>query len=90
MCWTGRKCPAEMAALLGRSELAVRKRCARLRLCPTREGGLTSTQAAKIAGYSPQWLTHLARTGQVKARRVPGGRWWLFPVEGLPVREGAR
>jgi len=34
--------------------------------------------AAKLMGVTPQWITSLARRGKIKARRVPGGRWWLF------------
>lgn len=72
-----------LARRLGRSPRAVRKRFRRLNLAPTRDEWLTSTQAAAVMGCTPQWVTHLARQGRIRARRVPGGAWWLIDCEGV-------
>lgn len=53
-------------------------------MAPTRQDWVTSTVAAELTGLSAQWLTQMARAGSVRARRVPGGRWWLFDMEALP------
>lgn len=75
-----------IARHLGRSERAVRHWCERNRVAPTRDEWVTSGIAAELTGLSPQALTKAARAGRVRARRVPGGRWWLFDPASLPVR----
>lgn len=75
---------ARLAAALDRTPQAIRARCWRLRLRCASAGWLTSTQAARLSGYTQQHLTTLARRGRIAARRVPGGRWWLFAADSLP------
>lgn len=70
--------PATIARRLGRSERAVIRRCNRLHLAASKDGVVTSGVAAQLTGLSPQYLTRLARQGRIPARRMPGGRWWLF------------
>lgn len=69
---------------LGRTAKAVEQRMARARLFPTRLHLLTSGEMSRLTGLSPQHLTALARVKHIRARRVPGGRWWLFSQEGRP------
>ena len=69
---------AAIGRKFGRSAYAVYQRSRRLGVWPTREDWVTSGVAAQITGFSQQWLSKLARIGKVRARRVPGGRWWLF------------
>lgn len=72
--WT----PEAIARRLGRTPAAVARWLYTWRQGPTRQTWLTSGQAAKLAGCTQQWLTRLAKAGRARARRVPGGRWWLF------------
>ena len=74
---TTRTCAA-IGRKLGRSACAVYCRARRIGCWPTTCDLITSTMAAKLMGVTPQWITSLARRGKIKARRVPGGRWWLF------------
>ncbi len=69
---------AQIARRLGRTEKAVARYCERRGWYPTRMDRLTSGMLARETGLSPQRLTALARAGRLAARRVPGGRWWLF------------
>lgn len=85
MLRTSRSCKA-IGRKLGRSAHAVYRRSARLGVWPTKQDWVTSSVAAEIAGVSQQWLTSLARRGRVRARRVPGGKWWLFDLEALGGR----
>lgn len=75
---------ATIARRLGRSEKGVRHWLWRHRQAPTLQDLVTSGLAAELSGYTPQHLTALARAGRVRARRVPGGRWWLFEPTTLP------
>jgi hypothetical protein len=75
-----------IARALGRTPAAVRSWCARHGQWPTTQHLVTSGWAAQLTGLTPQRLTALARAGAVPARRVPGGRWWLFDPERLPRR----
>ncbi|MCC6312671.1 MAG: hypothetical protein IT337_01560 [Thermomicrobiales bacterium] len=77
---------AELARRLGRTEKAVTRWRERHGVYPTTAGWLTSGWAARESGYSAQRLTALARAGKTSARRVPGGRWWLFDGDDLPRR----
>ena len=69
-----------IARHLGRSAVAVQRKLWYHRQAPTRQDLLTSGQLAAQLGCSQQWLTRLARQKRIKARRVPKGRWWLFPL----------
>jgi len=88
---------AALARRLGRSEAAVRNYCQRTGLAPTRQLWVTSGVAAALTGYTPQYLTRLARAGRVVARpnRTPlegrrtRRRWWLFRASTLPRRDVA-
>lgn len=82
--WLPYRTVPAIARALGRSEKGVRRWCERHGHSATTELLMTSGRAARIAGVSPQRLTALARQGRVRARRVPGGRWWLWRVEDLP------
>lgn len=73
-----------LARRLGRTPKAVRRWCERNRVWATDGGRLTSGWAARASGYTPQALTAMARAGRIGARRVPGGRWWLFDPDALP------
>jgi hypothetical protein len=68
-----------IARKLGRSQRSVYKRG----YWPTRDEYLTSGQASQVTGYTPQYLTSLARKHKIKAHRVPGGKWWLFNARHL-------
>lgn len=74
---------SSIAMKLGRTEKAVARWCEKARICPTHDTWITSGWAAEMSGVSPQYLTRLAREGRIKARRVPGGRWWLYSPEHL-------
>jgi hypothetical protein len=78
-CWTR----PTIARHLGRTPRAIRGWCWRHGQNPRNQHLLTSGQAAKITGLSQQWLTEMARAGRIKARREPGGRWWLFSPAAL-------
>jgi len=74
----------EIAAALGRSPSAVKTWCWRHGHSSRNQDLLTSGDAARLFGVSCQWLTELARTKRLrKARREPGGRWWLFDPDEL-------
>jgi len=80
-----------IAARLGRTPKAVLRWMERHRVFPTRTGDyVTSGVASRLTGLKPQTLTALARAGRVRARRVPGGRWWMFDTEELPMDEFAQ
>lgn len=86
---------AEIAGLLGRTEKAVWQKQNKLGIWASTEGRyLTSGKAARLARMTPQGLTKLARAGKLKrARRKPGGRWWLFDAEecrALGARRGMK
>lgn len=83
--WT----PAAIARALGRTEKAVIQYIWRHHLSPTRQHLVTSGVASEISGLSQQRLTTLARQGRIAARRVPGGRFWLFDPERLPEKRRA-
>jgi len=72
-----------IARKLGKSVSAVRAWCNAHGISPRKRHLLTSGQAARMVGCSCQWLTELARAGRLKARREPGGRWWLFDPRNL-------
>lgn len=72
---------ATLARHLGRSPKAVEQWCWRHGCFPTRGSWYTSGEAARRTGLSPQWLTALCRERRIRARRVPGGRWWLIAPE---------
>jgi len=67
-----------IAKALGRTPKAAYRRAQRQRCWPTRGSALTSGQAAELLGVTQQTMSKRARLGIVKARRVPGGSWWLF------------
>lgn len=73
---------------LGRTTVAVRAWRWRNHAGATSSDLLTSTEAARRCGMTPQALTKAARAGRIAGRRLPGGRWWLFRAEDLP-RTGA-
>jgi len=76
--WTNKT----IAKKIGRSIKAVENRSRRISCWPTTGDLMTSGEAAKMSGWSQQYCTMLAREKKVKAKRVPGGRWWLFdPVQ---------
>lgn len=80
-----------IAARLGRTPKAVLRWMERHRVYPTRTGDyVTSGVASRLTGLTPQELTALARERRIRARRVPGGRWWMFDTEDLPMDEFAR
>jgi excisionase family DNA binding protein len=72
-----------IARRLGKSRSAVRAWCWRHGINARSRHLMTSGQAAKYVNRSCQWLTELARSGRIKARREPGGRWWLFSADTL-------
>lgn len=80
----------EIARQVGRSVSSVRHWCSRHNQSPRNQHLLTSGQAARSYGCSPQWLTELARLRRIPARREPGGRWWLFSVPALDRFFGGR
>lgn len=82
--WLPYRTVPAIAAALGRTEKAVRRWCERHGHYATTELLMRSGRAARLAGCTPQRLTALARAGRIRARRVPGGRWWLFAVADLP------
>jgi len=67
-----------IARRMGRTRWAILRRCQRLGLSASKDGVVTSGIASQLTGLSPQYLTRLARQGRIAARRLPGGRWWLF------------
>ena len=67
-----------IARRMGRTRWAILRRCQRLGLSASKDSVVTSGIAARLTGLSPQYLTRLARQGRIAARRLPGGRWWLF------------
>lgn len=81
-----------LARRLGRTPRAVENLQARHPgLSATTGEYLTSQQLADLTGYSPQHVTHLVRTGRLRARRKPGSTWWLFDqriVDRLASRRG--
>jgi hypothetical protein len=82
-----------IARHLGRTVRQIRDWCWRTGQNPRNQELLTSGQAARELGCSCQWLTQLAREGRIKARREPGGRWWLFDprdLAGLDIATPAR
>lgn len=80
--WTDER----LARRLGRTAKAVRQWRERNGVYPTQYGWLRSGEAAVETGMTAQGLTRAAREGRISARRVPGGRWWLFDPDGLPDR----
>lgn len=76
-CWSR----AAIARHLGRTPRQIKDWCWRTGQHPRNQHLLTSGEAARLAGVSQQWLTELARADRIKARREPGGRWWLFDPE---------
>lgn len=82
--WLPYRRAAVIAARIGRTEKAVCRWCERHGHFPTTQHLMTSGRAARYAGVSPQALTALARGRLISARRVPGGRWWLFAMDDLP------
>lgn len=82
----GRQSIPAIARRLGRTERAVRHWCDDHHVCATRDEWVTSGVAAKLTGYTPQGLTKMARSGRIRAHRIPGGRWWLFSPDTLPVK----
>jgi hypothetical protein len=81
---------ATIARHLGRTERQIRDWCWRRGQHPRNQDLLTSGEAANVSGRSQQWLTELARSGRIRARREPGGRWWLFDPCGLPGAKEVR
>lgn len=73
---------AAIARHIGRTAIAVRQKLWQHHQAPSKQDLLTSGQLAARMGISQQWLTRLARRGKLKARRIPRGRWWLFPHPG--------
>lgn len=70
--------PETIARKLGRSVKAIENRSRRTGCWPTKGDLMTSGEAAKISGWSQQWCIKLAKREKFKAKRVPGGRWWLI------------
>lgn len=70
-----------IARKLGRTPKAVLMKARKLNCWPTNGELMTSGEAAKISGYTQQWCVKLAKKKKVKAKRTPGGRWWLFSPE---------
>lgn len=67
-----------IARHLGRTRQSVERYCWRKHHAATTQDLVTSGQAAALTGRSPQRITALARQGKIRARRKPGGRWWLI------------
>ena len=72
---------ADIARHLGRSLGSVIARAAKTHNTPMQAGLLTTAELAELLGCSVQYVARLARSGQIPARRVPGGRTWLYPLE---------
>lgn len=72
-----------IARHLGRTPKAVRRWMERTGQYPQTQDLVTSGVAAEVTGRSPGHLRRLARTGRVRARRVPDGRHWLFDLDEL-------
>jgi len=78
---------AEIAARMGRTERAVRHWCERSHNTPLNMHLMTTTEVAEEWGVSVQYVARLARQGKLPARRVPGGRRWLFDPERVSSRQ---
>lgn len=91
MNWLGRWQVSVIARRLGRTEGAVIERCIDLHIAPTKNGCLTSSEAARMAGVSQQYMTRMARQRRIKAHRLSGQSWWLFgPLDVLDWMESRR
>lgn len=80
--------PQQIARRLGRTVRAIEDICKKHHIAATRHGYLTSTEAARKTGLSPQYLTELARAKKLRAIRIRGGRWWLFNPKTLDRFKG--
>jgi excisionase family DNA binding protein len=75
--------PETIAKRLGRTVYGVEWRSKKLKCWPTKDDLLTTGQASELTGYCTEWLARMAKTGKIKSRKVPGGKWWLFKQEDL-------
>lgn len=77
----------ELARRIGRSERAVKRWCAKERICASKSCAcwVPSGVAAEMTGYTQQYLTGLARQRRIRSHRMPGGQWWLLHTASLPL-----
>lgn len=76
-----------IACRLRRTVKACRRYQERHGFYPTNQDLVTSDWASRLTGLAARHLTEAAKCGRIPARRVPGGRRWLFDPETLPGHE---
>jgi hypothetical protein len=69
---------------VGRSRRAVEAYRTRHRVARTRHQypWISAGEAISIIGCSYTWLHQLRKSGEIRAHKIPLGRWWLYDVRG--------